>query len=184
MKVDRLLHEHAKLRSLAADLLALVAVPEPCALDELAHRRWELARTIHMHLAYEERQLFAPLATDPRSDVRTAAAMAKRSVELLHAAYKAHVERWSSDEVVSRWPEFQGAVRALIIRMIGCIDREEALLFPSIAEHDEPERRWQLGMRNWAGEGVALQRFISGGGELGQPDSAVTGVTRSRQTAT
>lgn len=184
MNVDRLLHEHAKLRWLAADLLALVAVPKPCALDELARRRWELARTVHIHLAYEERQLFAPLEADPRSDVRAAAAMAKRSVERLHVAYTAHVERWTSDEVVGCWPEFQGAVKALVIRMIGCLDREEAQLFPLIADYEEPERRWQPGMRNWAGDGVALQPYISGGDVLGQPGSVATGATRSKQTIT
>lgn len=162
MQVDRLLREHSKLRTLSTDLVTVVSSHEPCALDELAHRRWDLARMVHMHLAHEERLLFSPLETDPRLDVRAAAAKARRGIEELHSSYKAHVERWNADAVVKRWPGFQVAVRHLVMRMIDTIDHEEVNFYPLVAHVDEPERRWQPGMRNWAGDGVALQPLIRG----------------------
>lgn len=157
MDVARLLHEHSKLRSLSAALVALVSTNDPCDLDELARRRWDLARMVHMHLAYEERHLFAPLEADPRSDVRAAAMNAKRGVEQLHALYKDHVAHWKTDEIQKRWPEFQVAVRTMVKRMIVKIDREEADLFPLVANDVDADRGWKPGMRNWAGDGVALQ---------------------------
>jgi hypothetical protein len=162
MHVARLLSDHAKLRSLGAGLLGLVSSAEPSDLAELARLRWDLARAVHLHLAYEERHLFHRLEADPRADVRTAAASAKRGVEQLHRSYQAHVERWSADEMMNRWPEFQTAVRTLVSRMIAAIDREEVGLFPLIAHDGEVDRAWRSGMRNWAGDGVALQPLFSG----------------------
>ena len=63
MDVARLLHEHSKLRSLSAALIEMVSTTEPCAFEELARRRWDLSRMVHMHLAYEERHIFVPLKT-------------------------------------------------------------------------------------------------------------------------
>ena len=161
MQVTRLLSEHAKLRTLGAELVALVSTSEPCDLEELAQRRWNLARVVHMHLAYEERHLFARLEEDPRVEVRLANAKARRGVEHLHASYKRHVERWTAEEIVKGWAEFQGAVKTLVSRMIARIDQEEDNLFPLIARDHGVERKWRPGMRNWAGEGVALQPKIS-----------------------
>ena len=87
---------------------------------------------------------------------------AKRGVEQLHSLYKAHVEKWDAALVASKWPEFQAAVRTMVMRMIVKIDREEADLFPLIEADAQPGRNWQPGMRNWAGDGVALQSLITG----------------------
>lgn len=162
MDVARLLRDHSKLRSLGADLVMLVSTAEPCNLDELALRRWDLARMVHLHLAYEERRLFNRVELDPRPDVRAAGIKAKQGVEQLHSLYKAHVERWGAEEVLNRWPEFQGAVRTMVARMVAKLDLEEVELFPLVANDEESDRGWQAGMRNWAGDGVALQPFIRG----------------------
>jgi hypothetical protein len=162
MHIARLLSEHAKLRALGADLVALVSSGEPCDLAELARRRWDLARMVHLHLAYEQRHLFARLENDPRNEVHLASAKAKRAVEQLHISYKSHVERWTAEEVVKRWPEFQAAVKTMVARMICKINREESDLFPLVASDAEGDRSWRPGMKNWAGEGVALQQYISG----------------------
>lgn len=161
MNVTRLLDEHSRLRVLGAELAGLVASAELCDLDELACRRWSLARMVHMHLAYEERHLFHRLAADPRADVHAAGARARRGVEQLHRSYKAHVERWTAEDIVRRWPEFQRAVRMMVSRMVDRIDLEEADLFPLVADDGETDRGWRPGMRNWAGEGVGLQPFIN-----------------------
>ncbi len=162
MRVARLISEHSKLRFLGNDLVGLVSGSEPCDFDELSRRRWDLARTVHQHLAYEERQLFAPLASDLRPEVRAAGATAKRGVEQLHLLYKVHLERWTEDEITSRWAEFQVAVKMMVTRMIAKIDREEVDLFPLVADDDEVFQRWGPGMRNWAGDGVALKPLIEG----------------------
>lgn len=162
MLMDRLLHDHTKLRSLGADLVTLVSSPNRCDMSELARCRWDVARMVHMHLAYEERQLFAPLVTDPRPDVRAAAAEAKRGVERLHVSYREHVKRWNAQAVTDDWPRFQISVRKMVARMVDKLDREEADLFPLVAHDAEADRRWQPGMRNWAGDGVALRPFICG----------------------
>ena len=162
MQVVRLLHEHSKLRSLGADLVGLVSTAEPCDFSELARRRWGLARMVHLHLAYEERHLFIPLAADPRPEVRAANEKAKRGVEQLHSLYKAHVEKWDAAQVASNWPEFQASVKTMVMRMIVKIDREEADLFPLIETDVQIGSNWQPGMRNWAGDGVALQSLITG----------------------
>ncbi len=161
MHIARLLNEHAKLRALGIDLVALVSSGEPCDLAELARRRWDLSRTVHLHLAYEQRHLFARLEDDPRNEVRLASAKAKRAIEQLHNSYKSHVERWTAEEVIKRWPEFQTAVTAMVARMICKIDREEIDLFPLVASDSEGYQSWRSGMKNWAGEGVALQQYIS-----------------------
>ncbi|MEG3178677.1 hemerythrin domain-containing protein [Sphingomonas sp. RB3P16] len=163
MDVARLLHEHSKLRSLSAALVEVVSTTQACDFDELARRRWDLARMVHMHLAYEERQLFAPLAADLRPEVRAAAMKAKRGVEQLHGLYKEHVERWDADEIQKRWPEFQVAVRRMVGRMLMKIEHEEADLFPLVAKDVDVDRCWRPGMRNWAGDGVALQPLLTGG---------------------
>ena len=162
MHIARLLSEHSKLRSLGADLVSLVSTAGPCDLAELACRRWNLARMVHLHLAYEERHVFHHLEADPRPDVRAASARAKRGVEQLHSLYQTHVERWTADEVVKRWPEFQAAVKTMVSRMIVKLDNEEVDLFPLVAQDGAVDRSWQPGMRNWAGDRVALQPLISG----------------------
>ncbi|TPG14294.1 hemerythrin domain-containing protein [Sphingomonas oligophenolica] len=164
MRVVRLLSEHSKLRLLGNDLVALVSTAEVCDFDELARRRWDLARTVHLHLAYEDRQLFVPLDSDPRPHVRAAAAAAKRGVEQLHALYTAHVEHWGDHEVTARWGEFQVAVKVMVARMIAKLDREETDLFPLVADDDDIVGCWQPGMRNWAGDGVALKPLIEATG--------------------
>ena len=161
MHVARLLREHVKLRSLAGHLVDLVASPQPCDLAELARRRWDLARMVHLHLAYEERQLFIPLASDPRPNVRAASARAKIGVEQLHSQYKTHIERWTTSEVLNRWPEFQIAVRNMVARMIAKIDAEELHLFPLVVNDHVERQCWRPGMRNWAGDGVALEPLIT-----------------------
>lgn len=162
MDVARLLREHSKLRLLGADLVTLVSTAEPCDPVELSRRRWDLARMVHLHLAFEERHLFCRLALDPRREVRAASTRARHGVEQLHSLYKAHVERWHADQVTKRWPEFQGAVRTMVTRMIHKIDYEEVDLFPLVANDEQTEGCWQSGMRNWAGDGVALQPLIRG----------------------
>ncbi|MEG3126069.1 hemerythrin domain-containing protein [Sphingomonas sp. GB1N7] len=174
MDVARLLNEHSKLRSLSAALIEAVSTSEPGDLNELARRRWDLARMVHMHLAYEERHLFAPLETDPRSKVRLASMRAKRSVEQLHFLYKTHVEQWDVATVQSRWPAFQLAVKSLVGRMIDKMNLEETELFPLVANDVATERCWRPGMRNWAGDGVALQPLIR---SLGKRDADALSAT-------
>lgn len=164
MRVARLLSEHSKLRSLGADLVELVSTKDVCDFNELARRRWDLARTVHLHLAYEERQLFTPLDADSRPHVRAAAAAAKHGIEQLHALYKAHVEHWGDQEITAHWGGFQVAVKVMVARMIAKLDREETDLFPWVADEDEVAGCWQPGMRNWAGDGVALKPLIEATG--------------------
>lgn len=170
MHIARLLTDHTKLRSLGADLVAIVSSSKPCNLAELARRRWDLARMVHLHLAYEERHVVSRLEADPRADVRAASARAKRSVEQLHGTYKAHVERWTTAELLEHWPEFQAAVRTLVSRMLIRIDHQETHLFPLVTRDGQADPAWQPGMRNWAGDGVALQPFIRAAG-LERPPS-------------
>lgn len=162
MLISRLLNEHAKLRLLGADLVALIATAEPCDLNQLASGRWNMARMVHLHLAYEERHLFCRLESDSRAEVRAARAKAQRGVEQLHISYKSHVERWTADEMVNQWPAFGAAVNLLVARMIAMINREEVDLFPLIADDGETHRSWRPGMKNWAGECFALQPLIGG----------------------
>jgi len=161
MHLARLLSDHSKLRSLGADLVAIVSSAEPCDFRELARRRWDLARTVHLHLCFEERELFCRLEADPRPQARAAGVKGKRSVEQLHSLYKGHVERWNANGVTSRWPEFQAAVRVMVRRMIAAIDHEEVELFPFLAGGMATGRGRRPGTRNWASVGVALQPLIS-----------------------
>lgn len=163
MPCDRLLHEHIKIRSLSADLVDLVSSPTPCDLELLAGKRWELARVVHQHLAYEDRQMFQRLIIDPRPHVRAAALDGKRGIEQLHVLYKTHVDRWTAVELVAHWQEFQTAVKAMVRRTTIRMDSEERELFPLLDGNDKILPRWQPGCRNWAGDGVAMQPLIKGG---------------------
>lgn len=160
MPCARLLHEHMKLRALGAELVEFVSGPTPCDLALLADKRWELARMIHQHLAYEDRQLFQPLIADPNPEVSAKAQEGKRGIEHLHMRYKEHVEHWTADHVCAHWPQFQAAVRSLVTRMTLKLDREEQMLFPLVGENPVILPRGQPGARNWAGDGVALQPLI------------------------
>ena len=162
MLIARLLNEHSKLRSLGAEMATLVANAEPCDLAELARCRWNVARSLHLHLAYEERHLFSRYETDPRPEVRLASAKARRRVDQLHALYKVHVERWNGKAIAAGWPHYQLAIRSMIARFIAMMDQEEAELFPLVAEDGESYLSWRPGMKNWAGEAVALQPHITG----------------------
>ena len=50
----------------------------------------------------------------------------------------------------------------MITRFIAMMDQEEAELFPLVVDDRESDRSWRPGMRNWAGEAVALQPYITG----------------------
>ncbi len=115
---------------------------------------------VHQHLAYEERQLFCRLDTDPRPSARAAALSARKAIEAMHACYKAHVERWTPAKVKSHWSEFQIAVKALAARMTHALDREESDLFPLMANEEALKPRWRPESRNWAGDGIALEPLI------------------------
>ena len=162
MYIDRLLQEHHKLRDLGAKLADVVGVTQPCDLDELGCRRWDLARMVHQHLAYEEKQLCPRLENDPRPEVRTLAATHKMGIENLHNTYKVHIERWTNEEILSRWLEYQVAVLALVARMNARLDCEERQLFPALPREPAAERCWRPGTRNWAGDAIALQPMIQG----------------------
>lgn len=161
MPVARLLREHAKLRTLGAELVVLVSGSVPCDLAILGTKRWELARTVHQHLAYEDRQLFQRLVDDPSAQVRIAARTARDSIERLHSLYKSHIEQWTAADVHERWPQFQAAVRTMVMRMTLKLDFEELALFPLIVDRAELPPRWQAGARNWAGDAMAMQPLIS-----------------------
>ncbi|MEO5938348.1 MAG: hemerythrin domain-containing protein [Sphingomonas sp.] len=163
MPCNRLPSEHIKIRLLSGELVDLVSSPTPCDSELLAAKRWELARVVHLHLAYEDRQLFQRLMVDRRAEVRAAALEGKRCIEQLHGLYRAHVERWTAGELVTHWQEFQTAVKALVRRMTLRMDSEERELFPLLNDEDEILPRWQPGARNWAGDGVA-QPLIQGVG--------------------
>lgn len=160
MMLTRLLREHDKLRTIGADLAVLVSSSEPCDLDELAQKRCEMTRTVHQHLAYEERQVFRHLRDDPDPLTRRAVDDCVAGIEQLHIAYKAHVTLWTTREIAARWPDFQKAVKTLIIGMRMKLDREERELFPRVTEIGEPDARWRPGTRNWAGDGIAIQAAI------------------------
>ncbi|MGY4395717.1 hypothetical protein ACVWZA_000878 [Sphingomonas sp. UYAg733] len=160
MMLTRLLREHDKLRSIGADLAVLVSSSEPCDLDELAQKRCEMTRTVHQHLAYEERHLFQHLRDDPDPASRRAVDDCVAGIEQLHIAYKAHVAMWTAKEIAARWPDFQIAVKTLIISMRTKLDREERLLFPLVTKTGELEPLWLPGTRNWAGDGITIQAAI------------------------
>lgn len=162
MLINRLTREHDKLRLLGAELLELMETPTPCDPAELARRRWNLARMVHMHLALEERQLFASLASDLRPEVRVASAKARARVEHLHAHYAKHVEHWTAEAVTARWDLFQVAVRTLVRRMNSALAKEEEELFPLVPRpRVMSQDSRQLGLRNWAGDGIAMQQRIT-----------------------
>ncbi len=160
MMLTRLLREHDKLRTIGADLAVLVSTSEPCDLDELVQKRCEMTRMVHQHLAYEERQLFRPLRGDPDPLTRRAVDDCVAGIEQLHMTYKAHVAMWTIKEIAARWPDFQRAVKTLIIGMRMKLDREERELFPLATEIGELESGWLPGTRNWAGDGIAIQSAI------------------------
>ncbi|QNA85342.1 hemerythrin domain-containing protein [Sphingomonas sp. So64.6b] len=160
MMLTRLLREHDKLRTIGADLAVLVSSGEPCDLDELVQKRCEMTRTVHQHLAYEERQVLRRLRDDPDPLTRRAVDDCVAGIEQLHIAYRAHVTMWTTRDIATRWPDFQKAVKTLIIGMRMKLDREERLLFPLVTGIGEPDSHWRPGTRNWAGDGIAIQAAI------------------------
>ncbi len=185
MMLTRLLREHDKLRTIGADLAVLVSSSEPCDLDELVQKRCEMTRMVHQHLAYEERQLFRRLRNDPDPASRRAVDDCATGIEQLHVAYKAHVAMWTVKEIAARWPDFQKAVKMLIIGMRMKLDREERELFPLVAETTEVGPRWLPGTRNWAGDGIEIQSAIRRSSAVRDPAPSfihTTSLKISRQT--
>lgn len=172
--LTRLLRDHDKLRAIGADLAVLVSSREPCDSEELMQKRCEMTRTVHRHLAYEERQLFRRLRDDPDPLSRRAANDCMAGIEQLHIAYKAHVAMWTAKEIAARWPDFQKAVKMLIIGMRIRLDREERELFPLIAGTEELGSPWLPGTRNWAGDGIAIQSVIKRPGTACAPAPSFT----------
>ena len=160
--IDRLLREHRKIRSLAAELSAILCRPEPRELDGLARVRWEMASTIMAHLALEDRSIYNVVEHDPREHVRS---LARRfRTELIEAfdRYCTHIEDWSASRIAKDWDIYRKEGLSFIAWLLARADREEAELFPLfVAKTVEQQRRIPV-MVSWARNAFRLKDSITG----------------------
>lgn len=160
--LPRLLEDHARIRDVCAELLALVSADQPCAAETLADCRWRLASQVLRHLPIEDRHVFQRLERhpDPAAVARTERFKAER--DMIYGAFQRHSDTWTSETVPGRWTEYRSQARRLIGLLLTRIDREERELYPLIAgaPDKEPERRPDD--KNWAGDSWQLKARIAG----------------------
>jgi hypothetical protein len=123
--------QHDELRALAADYAEQLARPAP-DLVALAGCRWKLIRLVTVHLAYEDKHLYAILAG---TDAPAVAIVDRMATELghLYASFQNHVREWTSAAIAIDWHGYRRETEALLDALCSRMDREEKDLYPLIA---------------------------------------------------
>ena len=134
---ERLIADHAAIRAIAEGFGALLTPDAPPDITPIATCRWDLTRAILQHVAFEDRYAFLPLERDPRPHVAAAAQRFKRELEAIQASFEGHMDRWSSDATLRHWPEYQQVALSQNKVLFDRMRREEAELFPFIADNAE-----------------------------------------------
>ncbi len=165
--LDRLRSDHARLKEVSTELLALVETDAPCDPATLADCRWRLARLLLQHLPVEDRHVYRPLEQDVRPEVALTAKRFRLELEASYARFQDHADRWTGDAIVSDWPGYRSTVRQLVQSLHARIEREEATLYPLVGDAARVATH-QPTDRNWAADGWSLREKIvsaAGGGK-------------------
>lgn len=131
--VEQLKRDHQELRRIADELALLLAACPPADLEAFAACRWSLARRVTQHLALEDKHVYRPLegGVTPLADT---ARRLKRELGDLYAAFQRHITEWSGEAIARDWSAYRREANALIKALHARINREEAELYPQIAD--------------------------------------------------
>lgn len=147
--IERLQQEHRDLTVLAASLRDGLRslVPD---LEALTRYRWELAKMMMQHLAFEDRNLYRPLEAHPDSAVAEVALRFKAHLTSTQADYEAHTAQWTGPAMKDDWRGYCSASIRQLRVLDERIQREEAELFPLISRLGEAPQVSLASTRNWA----------------------------------
>jgi hypothetical protein len=87
MMEARLLHDHERIRGVASDLKALLALTVAPETSQLSAARWAFASALMQHLAVKERHIYSKLEHDPRPNVQSYFALTKSDLLKRFDAY-------------------------------------------------------------------------------------------------
>jgi hypothetical protein len=147
--IERLLREHREITAIAARLRDALrsTTPDP---EQLTACRWELAKAMMQHLAYEDRHPYLPLEAHPDPDVAAVAQRFKAHVADAQKEYEAHTARWTGAAMAAdRRGYCVASIRQLQV-LADRIRREERELFPLIPRLAERPGAVPAPTRNWA----------------------------------
>lgn len=112
-------------------MLASDVPPDPAAL---AACRWNLARLVTTHLALEDKHVYLPLEAQRGTPASAVARRLRRELGDLYAAFQRHISEWPGEALVRDWAGYRRAADALLVALKGRIEREEADLYPLLAQ--------------------------------------------------
>ena len=159
-----LVADHGRLRAHGDALVAAVASLQPSDAARLQDLRWALTREAHQHLILDERYVLVPLEGHPSPAVRQKTAEMRQDAGHFQAYCTSHIADWSSDRVETNWRSYGLAVRRLVSRMNGRLDREERELYPLLCSGELAKFGHQG--YNWAGDALQLRDHIYPGRPL------------------
>jgi len=117
MPKQSLLDDHARILTAVDANLRMVAGPRPDNFDVMTSKRWAFTREFLRFCARDDAQVLSPLTTDRRPEVAAAAIRSRADLDVLVAAFKAHVQRWAGLAEESEWRTYVRATTLLMARI-------------------------------------------------------------------
>jgi len=123
--IDQLRQDHDRLRTISAELRALLEADGARIGMCFAAARWALTRELLRHMAIEKQVL--------RETALEGAELSTRSVhnaENFERRYRAHIARWTAVEIDARWKDYCRDLRELLAILEQRMAFEERTVFP------------------------------------------------------
>ncbi|MAP45860.1 MULTISPECIES: hemerythrin domain-containing protein [Sphingobium] len=136
MDLDELRRQHAAIGLTARALEQ--AVSETYQPDGVARLRWQLARQLMTHVAFEDRIFYPTLIRSAEARTRDRATMLERELGALGDRFKAYMTDWSDARIRREWPAFCAETRPILNMLMDRIGQEDRL-FDTLA-HDRTIR--------------------------------------------
>lgn len=149
-----------ELRSAIYALVDIVERPVPPAMDVLVAARWRLARALLQYLPIVDRTVYARLRLHADPAAQTTARRFADEAKAIFAWFEKHSFDWPPAAALSRWPQYQLAVRAQASRVTDRLDRELAVFRPFLNSAPAIPPLRSPGDRNWAGEGWRFRTLL------------------------
>lgn len=155
--LNKLLQDHAVLREKGEALIALLDLPAMPDQQVLAQTRWELSSLMMQHLALEDRYLYSKLISDPRPHVRSIGEKFQQELLDLYAHFSEQGKYWTQDRIAGDWDGYRHPARSRAHIMFARIEREEAELYPLIADASIDVSSHSPHTANWARDAFAIK---------------------------
>jgi hypothetical protein len=115
---------------LARELSRYLKYPEPPSRLPLFEVRAALASVLIRHLKVEDWILYPALMTSENPQVRETACSFQKQMGSLAAAFREHMENWTSMSIEDDWATYKIEATTLLTALERRVQREEDTLYP------------------------------------------------------